>query len=325
MTVVTTEKIKEPIILSSKETALKDLLINLLYFHTWSGNEQIMNRYLNKKLRSLGFKTNTDKAGNMYAQRGTAPYVLLNAHMDIIHDLSWQFKQTLKKDKTNNTTEIKSSKSTGIYGKCAYCQWLDYCASTYETKTGIEYEMCVAQFLGNYETCKAYARATTDEETLLNKIIIADCEEYLQQTNKAQLTNIRWRDDYEDDYIIGNRKTYTYSYKSLTDSEKHEADEILNEKFEVLYNKYTGVIKGSGERVLGGDDKCGIALALHLAEYNQDIPMKILFTTDEEVGCVGVKEFIKSHENWFDDVMYCLTLDDRGDDNLLRWMSGGAK
>lgn len=74
---------------------------------------------------------------------------------------------------------------------------------------------------------------------------------------------------------------------------------------------------GSGGRVLGGDDKCGIFIALEIARMLKDAPMKILFTTREEEGCIGVKYFVTSNKQWFNDVAYSITIDRKEGDNLL--------
>jgi hypothetical protein len=123
----------------------------------------------------------------------------------------------------------------------------------------------------------------------------------------------RW---FDDDSI------YSYGSWYKTDKEKHQEDEMLNEMFKLTYNAKTGKITSSEDRVLGGDDKCGVALALATAFRLKNEPMKILFTVGEEIGCVGIKAFIKEHADWFKDVKYSITIDRRGSDNLLKWSAG---
>ncbi|SNS23117.1 hypothetical protein SAMN05446037_1006131 [Anaerovirgula multivorans] len=84
-----------------------------------------------------------------------------------------------------------------------------------------------------------------------------------------------------------------------------------------------GVLTGSGERVLGGDDKCGIFIALELARLLPRQPFKILFTVQEEEGCVGVRHAVKN-KKWFKDILYALVIDRKGGDNLL-WSQLGSK
>ena len=45
--------------------------------------------------------------------------------------------------------------------------------------------------------------------------------------------------------------------------------------------------------------------------------MKILFTVQEESGCIGISHFIDNNLEFFSDVKYSLTIDRREGDNLL--------
>ena len=68
--------------------------------------------------------------------------------------------------------------------------------------------------------------------------------------------------------------------------------------------------------MIGGDDKCGVAVGLCLAQHT-DLPMKIVFTTGEEVGGVGMKALRK--EAW-DNVAFCFTVDRmHGNDLISRY------
>jgi di/tripeptidase len=121
----------------------------------------------------------------------------------------------------------------------------------------------------------------------------------------------------------GNYST-TFYYTYISDAEKPEYDKYLQEMYTIKFNEKTGKIEGSEERVLGGDDKCGIALALATAHALPKLPMKILFTTGEEKGCDGISEFCKTNKEWFDDCKFSITIDRRDNDNLLRWSAGKA-
>lgn len=78
-----------------------------------------------------------------------------------------------------------------------------------------------------------------------------------------------------------------------------------------------GIISGHGEhRVLGGDDKCGIFVALEVARTTKH-PMKILFTVQEEIGLVGMEFVAETKEEWFDNISYSITIDRRGGNHLL--------
>jgi tripeptide aminopeptidase len=62
---------------------------------------------------------------------------------------------------------------------------------------------------------------------------------------------------------------------------------------------------------LGGDDKCGVAIAMYLACV-PDLPLTVLLTTQEEVGSVGCQEFLAHSRDALDGVMAALVLDRRG-------------
>lgn len=63
---------------------------------------------------------------------------------------------------------------------------------------------------------------------------------------------------------------------------------------------------------IGGDDRCGIAIALSLLTILDNI--KIVFFHGEEVGCVGSNDIELSH---FDNVRYIIEPDRRGDSDLI--------
>lgn len=84
------------------------------------------------------------------------------------------------------------------------------------------------------------------------------------------------------------------------------------------------VLKGDGTRILGGDDKCGIYIALSVAYTLRQLPMKILFTVQEESGCVGISRFANNNVEWFQDIEFSITIDRRGGDNLL-WSQLGTR
>ena len=73
---------------------------------------------------------------------------------------------------------------------------------------------------------------------------------------------------------------------------------MRTEKFEHMLN-YVGqnMIVTDGTTLLGGDDKCGVAEVMYMAEYLLTHPevkhgtIKVGFTTDEEVGCNGARVF----------------------------------
>jgi di/tripeptidase len=89
-------------------------------------------------------------------------------------------------------------------------------------------------------------------------------------------------------------------------NEKHKkiGFKIENEKEIIITNE---TINTS----LGGDDRCGIAIILHIAKTTK-IPMKILFTKDEEKGCKGILYAIDNCKKFFNNIEYSITIDRKG-------------
>jgi hypothetical protein len=95
-----------------------------------------------------------------------------------------------------------------------------------------------------------------------------------------------------------------------TDTVQAYADRNVAETLE--YRWFSDVMTGNG-RMMGGDDRCGIAVALTLAMYT-NLPMKIILTAGEEVGGTGSAELKKTD---FDDVAFCFTIDRKGGDDII--------
>jgi hypothetical protein len=79
-----------------------------------------------------------------------------------------------------------------------------------------------------------------------------------------------------------------------------------------------GRIHTHGKRILGGDDKCGGAIALALAQEST-APLKIVASVEEEIGCVGIE---KVDPQFFEDCSYALVLDRRGSSDLITSIAG---
>jgi hypothetical protein len=88
-----------------------------------------------------------------------------------------------------------------------------------------------------------------------------------------------------------------------TDTVQRKEDEKVADY--VFYDWVRDVFHTNGKAMIGGDDKCGVALALTLAAYT-DLPMKILLTSGEEVGSIGA-EALDPKE--LDDVSFTFTVD----------------
>jgi tripeptide aminopeptidase len=61
---------------------------------------------------------------------------------------------------------------------------------------------------------------------------------------------------------------------------------------EIAVLESDGILRSDGKTVLGGDDRAGIALALEmidvfLADAERQVSLEVLFTVQEELGCVG--------------------------------------
>jgi len=68
---------------------------------------------------------------------------------------------------------------------------------------------------------------------------------------------------------------------------------------------------------VGHDDKAGIYFALQVAKT--DLDCKIIFTKDEEVGCVGTSCLDKSH---FKNISFAIQLDRRGSSDVSQYTNG---
>ncbi len=79
-----------------------------------------------------------------------------------------------------------------------------------------------------------------------------------------------------------------------------------------------GWLHSRGAFVLGGDDKCGGAIALTLAATTT-LPLKIVASVQEEVGCIGIEQVAPC---FFEDVAYALVLDRRGANHLIVSIAG---
>jgi putative aminopeptidase FrvX len=73
---------------------------------------------------------------------------------------------------------------------------------------------------------------------------------------------------------------------------------------------------------LGGDDKCGIAVHLaviralnEFTKFNGTV--KILFSREEEIGCVGAYNAVQVNPLWFDDIDCSIVVDRKGNDNIV--------
>lgn len=282
-----------------QRTKFLNTTIKLLGYNTTSGNEGIMKEYMLAELSRLGFKTDVDKIGNISAVRGKADkYPLLNAHMDIVNDTDDSIIKLAKEIVPDTKKEIGQSERS-----CGNCSNVYDCVHFLEDEEGMSWS-------------EAYRTLTKDSYTAY------DCTSYAYDN----ITSVKGRRSlYDDDYAWANGYSYSsyYSSWSLTSDQQKKVDKLLEKKFKILYDAKTGKISSNKLRILGGDDKCGIAIALQTAREMPKAPMKMLFTVKEEVGCVGAGFFCENNKEWFEDVKYSLTLDRRDIDQLLMFSAGG--
>jgi hypothetical protein len=104
-----------------------------------------------------------------------------------------------------------------------------------------------------------------------------------------------------------------------TDTVQGAADKGITLGGGALYNWIRDEFVSNGD-MIGGDDKCGIAVALCLARYT-DLPMKIVFTAGEERGGIGMKALRK--EAW-DGVSFCFTVDRMHGNDIISVYCGGT-
>lgn len=91
-----------------------------------------------------------------------------------------------------------------------------------------------------------------------------------------------------------------------------------------IFNNYTK-LKSAGYNTflqcdggIGGDDRCGVAIILHLASKLKSKPY-VLLLEDEEIGCVGAAKFAKVWENYLskNDINFIVELDRGEFDNVV--------
>lgn len=74
---------------------------------------------------------------------------------------------------------------------------------------------------------------------------------------------------------------------------------------------YNGTIMSSPQGI-GGDDRCGVFAILQLIK---DYHCSVLFTEDEEIGCVGAEKFVQSGINI--EINYIIEIDRRGTNDCV--------
>ena len=115
----------------------------------------------------------------------------------------------------------------------------------------------------------------------------------------------------EDGYL---KCEYPNVHPSLLIAHLDTYSNIPPEKIVAEDNVIVGYDKEDNRCVLGGDDRCGVYIILMLLE-NGYRP-QVLFTEDEEIGCIGASQFIINDEQFPEKIDYCIQID-RGIKNQM--------
>ncbi len=78
------------------------------------------------------------------------------------------------------------------------------------------------------------------------------------------------------------------------------------------------IVRSSNNQVIGADDKNGVWSVLRLlTDKSVRVPLSALICVSEEVGCVGSDFAMTNHADWFDDCVFCITIDRRGNTDII--------
>lgn len=143
-----------------------------------------------------------------------------------------------------------------------------------------------------------------------NKYKIAEFEEILkmrQKTLKKHLFDELKKSGYEpvsEDGFLYAEGTYPVLLVAHMDTVHAQCVQKIN---------YKGSIVSSPQGI-GGDDRCGIYAILQLIK---DFHCSVLFTEDEEIGCVGAEKFVSTNHLVNVDVNYIIEIDRRGTNDCV--------
>ena len=138
------------------------------------------------------------------------------------------------------------------------------------------------------------------ELVYLLKLSQKDLKEYLYNYLKDKNMNPLNEDGFL--YVEGNIPVLLVAHMDTVDINPPK-EIIYNEEVDLLYNP---------DGILGGDDRCGIYAILKLLEQYRPY---ILFTEDEEIGCVGAKKAVLKISK--PDVKYIIEFDRAGKDDCV--------
>ena len=96
-----------------------------------------------------------------------------------------------------------------------------------------------------------------------------------------------------------------------TDTVQRETDKIISSV--VFYDVFSDTVQTRERAMVGGDDKCGLAVGLTLAKYT-DLPMRLIFNTGEEIGGVGMEAL---DPKYMENLAFTLTVDRMNGTDLI--------
>lgn len=78
------------------------------------------------------------------------------------------------------------------------------------------------------------------------------------------------------------------------------------------------IVCSSNNQVIGADDKNGVWSVLRLlADKSVRVPLSALLCVSEETGCNGSEFAMKHHSDQFNDCVFCITIDRRGNTDIV--------
>lgn len=113
-----------------------------------------------------------------------------------------------------------------------------------------------------------------------------------------------------------NPDVYPCLIAHMDEVPRYTNDREIVVKKDKIFGRYVGTKQQCG---LGADDKNGIYIALHLLTILPN--MKICFTTEEEVGCIGARTAAYNLE-FFQDCQFLIEPDRRGANDLITRTNG---
>lgn len=274
-----------------------NMLKNLLNIESFSGNEKSVAEYIVPILKECNFDNIViDDMGNILAIRGQADkYPMLNAHMDSVKGYSTSrsyYKKPLYEQAKTNANATRIIKS--MCSKCNQARWW----------TPSEYFCMGCNVLSEIE------KALEETEVLDEK----SCRTCMYFTECIPIK-------YQDEVLSIKDIMVCKAYTPVITKKKQKKEK--KKEFKLYYDEKNMKLSSNEIRPMGGDDKCGIAIALQVAKET-NVPMKILFTVQEETGCNGVKYVEKERLDFISDLKYSITID-RKHGNELLITSGGIR